>query len=372
MPTLFWLALLLGYLAGVAAAVLLLPARLIQPLTGPLTLATVIALVAFALLLRARVGSRRGRRTEATGAASPQAWTPTNRRSRMTRITSVADDGETAASDGPSETRWPLRIRLEPPGTIGPRELQRLLAEGQVDVGLRPIASLERPDAAVYHALPRVHTADGSHVAPAHYRASAARAGLLGLIDQRLVRRSAELLREARAEGREVIMLCSIAADSLTNAPFGAEIEQRLRDDPKLAGHLVLALDHVVRDQPGLSAMAGLRERGIRFCLRRIGPPPQDAAEVRAGGFDFVLLEAVRFALGAADGEPDPGLPELQRTFGAAGAMLLVGRTGSDDAAIVLPGNWALSADDGAPSIWRARRLPDPADLGSQSRARMA
>src|SRR5688500_11089005 len=35
MPILFWLALLLGYLTGVAAAVLLLPSRLIEPLYGP-------------------------------------------------------------------------------------------------------------------------------------------------------------------------------------------------------------------------------------------------------------------------------------------------------------------------------------------------
>ena len=44
MPILFWLALLLGYLTGVAAAVLLLPSRLIEPLYGPLALTTVLAL----------------------------------------------------------------------------------------------------------------------------------------------------------------------------------------------------------------------------------------------------------------------------------------------------------------------------------------
>ena len=54
MPTLFWLALLLGYLTGVAAAVFQLPAPLIEPLYGPLALATVVVLAAFALLLQLR------------------------------------------------------------------------------------------------------------------------------------------------------------------------------------------------------------------------------------------------------------------------------------------------------------------------------
>ncbi len=192
-----------------------------------------------------------------------------------------------------------------------------------------------------------------SPVAPAHYRASAARGGLLGLIDQRLVRRSAELLRQARAEGREVTIVCGIAADSLSNAAFAAELERRLSDDPDLAGQLVLALDHPAHDLPNVVAIAGLRERGVRFCLRRVGPPVQDAAEVRAGGFDFVLLEAARFALGGPEGAVDPGLLELQRTFGPAAAMLLVGRTGADEAAIALPGSWR-SADDGAFDLARS------------------
>ena len=54
MPSLFWLALLLGFLTGVSAAVLLLPARLIEPLYGPLALTTVVVTAACGALLRLR------------------------------------------------------------------------------------------------------------------------------------------------------------------------------------------------------------------------------------------------------------------------------------------------------------------------------
>ena len=355
MPTLFWLALLLGYLAGVAAAVALLPARLIEPLVGPLALTTVIAVGAFGVLFRLRRAGRRDPYAEAAAGAPDPAPAAAHTHPLGPRASGMAPAAVAAAPEHPPEARWPLQLRLEPPGAIGPRELQRLLAEGRVDVGLRPIASLERPDGALYHALPRLLAADGSHVAPARYRASAARCGLLGLIDQRLLRRSAELLREARAEGREVIIVCGIATDSLGNPAFGAEVEHQMSDDPELSEHLVLALDHAVRDQPGIAALAGMRLRGMRICLRRVGPPPLDAAELGASGFDFVLLEAARFALGAADGRIDPALLELQRTFGPAGPMLLVGRVGFDEEAIALPGNWALSADDGAFDLARSQ-----------------
>jgi hypothetical protein len=41
-------------------------------------------------------------------------------------------------------------------------------------------------------------------------------------------------------------------------------------------------------------------------------------------------------------------LRELQRVFGAVGPTLLVARVGFDEATIELPGEWALTAEDGA------------------------
>ena len=49
----------------------------------------------------------------------------------------------------------------------------------------------------------------------------------------------------------------------------------------------------------------------------------------------------------------EPSLVELQRTFGAAGPVLLVGRTGADRSTIALPGDWARSADDAAYDLAR-------------------
>ncbi len=345
MPTLFWLALLLGYLAGLAAAVVMWP-TLIKPVAGPLVLMTVIAVAAFGVLFRLR---RVRRRASEPVAAAPVRVVPRASHGRPAQPTEApTSEADDAAPEPLPATRWPLLVRLEPPGVLGPRELQEVLAGGRVDVRLRPIASLERPDSALYHALPRLHVGDDSHLAPARYRSTAARCGLLGLIDQRLLRRTAELLREARSEGREVVVVCEIATDSLSNPAFGAELERQLDDDPLLAEHLVLGLDQVVRDQPGVAALARLRARGMRFCLRRVGPPPPDAAGLGAQGFEFVLLDAARFALSTPDGQIDPSLLELQHRFGPAGPMLLVGRVGFHEEAIALPGDWALSADDGA------------------------
>jgi EAL domain-containing protein (putative c-di-GMP-specific phosphodiesterase class I) len=348
-PTLFWLALLLGYLTGVAAAVTFLPGPLIEPLYGPLVLTTVVVLAAFGVLLRLRQARRRA---ATTGAPPQQEASPGGRSDSAGAETGESDtpaaevDPEGRASR--SDDRWPMVVRLEPPGVIGPSELRQILYAGRVDARLRPLASLAQPDAPLYHALPRLRTPDDSCLEPTRYCSTAARCGLLGVIDRLLLLRCVGMLRAARTEGREAVVFCTIAADSLTDPGFVAEVEHQLSDDPKLADSLALALDHTVRDGPSVAALDRLRRRGVRFCLRRIGPPPVEAAELRRSGFDFVLLEAGRFAVGPETARAEPALRELQRVFGAVGPTLLVARVGFDEATIELPGEWALTAEDGA------------------------
>ena len=349
MPTLFWLALLLGYLTGVAAAVLLLPSRLIEPLYGPLALTTVVVIAAFVALLRLR----RVRQAGDPGSAAATHHPPGARHLRGRA--EEADEPDAGAlppdeRERAEDERWPLMVRLEAPGVIGPSELRQTLYQGLVDLRLRPIASLAQPQAALYYALPRLRSVDDQPLEPASYRTTAARAGLLGTIDRLLLLRCVDMLRAARAE-REVTVLCGIAAASLNDPGFIAELEQQLSDDPALAASLVLTLDHALRDRPSVVAATGLRARGVRFCLRRLGPPQLDPAALRAAGFAFVLLEAERFAL-APEGAPDPALLELQRVCGQDDPRLLVGRAAAST--VTFPsGPSALPAGHGAADLAR-------------------
>jgi cyclic-di-GMP phosphodiesterase TipF (flagellum assembly factor) len=350
MPTLFWLALLLGYLTGVAAAVFLLPAPLIEPLYGPLALATVVVLAAFGLLLQLRrVRGRAGR-----AGKPPRHEPPPGERGAAAAGQPEPEapraEGEPAGGDREPDERWPLMVRLEPPGVIGPSELRQILYEGRVDARLRPLADPAAPQAVVYLAQPSLRTLDDRELEPDRYRTTAARSGLLGLIDRLLLLRCAELLRVGRAEGREMLVLCGIAAASLSDPAFLGEVEQQLSDDPKLANALVLTLDHAVRDSTSAAALARLRRRGMRFCLRRTGPPPGAAVELRRSGFEFVLLESGRFALDGESAASEAALLELQALFRGAGPTLLVGRSG----AVELPPARARGAQDRALGIARS------------------
>jgi EAL domain len=332
MPILFWLALLLGYLTGVTAAVLLLPARLIEPLYGPLALTTVLVTGAFGVLLRLR----RLRRVANADDAAPPPPPRTAARPADELDEPEADDepGDELVRPEDRNDRWPLMVRLEPPGVIGPAELRHILYEARVDLRLRPIASLAQPEDAFYHALPRLRGADDQPLEPASWRTTAARSGLLGTLDRLLLLRCVEMLRASRSDDRRTTLVCDIALASLDDPGFVAELGQQLSEDPQIAESLVLALDQVPADRPAVAVAAGLRKRGVRFCLRRLGPPP-NPVQPRAQGFEFLLLDAERFALRPQAGATDPALLELQKLFAAGGPRLLVARRGADSVTIL-------------------------------------
>jgi cyclic-di-GMP phosphodiesterase TipF (flagellum assembly factor) len=344
MPILFWLALLLGYLTGVTAAVLLLPARLVEPLYGPLALTTALVVAAFTVLLRVR----RVRRSADSESAVPPQQPPPGARSLLLGPDDEPDEPEDADRRGhdherSQDERWPLMVRLEPPGVIGPSELRQILYHGRVDVRLRQLAGVAQPEATLYHALPRLRGVNDAPLEPASWLTTAARSGLLGMVDRLLLLRCVDLLRALRADAGEATVVCGIAAASLDDPGFVAELEQQLSEDPRLAEGLVLALDQVVHDRPRRAAATGMRARGLRFCLRRLGPPPLDPAPLRAAGFAFVLLEAERYAR-AQGGELEPALLELQKVFGADGPQLLIARAGA--LSVTLSGDRAPFAAD--------------------------
>jgi EAL domain-containing protein (putative c-di-GMP-specific phosphodiesterase class I) len=332
MPTLFWLALLLGYLAGVSGAILVLPAPLLQPMYGPLAVTTALVVGVAGFLWRSRHRQRRaealepGTTTPDDPARDDQATTHASAAGPLWRR--VAANARRALRSDRPEGSWPLLVRLEPPGVLGPSELRLALDEGRLDALLQPLTNLAVPEAAVQHAVARLRTAEGTPLPPARYRSTAARCGLLGLIDRLLIRECAGALRRAASEGRELSVVCEIATESLNDSGFVGELSHLVVEAPRLARRLVLALDRTRLDQLAKRTLGRFRTLGGRVCLKRIGPPPPDVAALAEQGFDLVMLEARRFTQPPAAGqEVEPALLEIQRRLAAAGLELLVARS---------------------------------------------
>lgn len=332
MSPVFWLALLLGYLVGAGAAMVLLPPEVISPLYGPLALTTVVIVIGVMLMVarhyrrldRPLVTApptgprppRGGRRVAGARPAQPRPESPEEQEHPARRRETT--EASTAA-------RWPIATRGEPPATLSADEVRQALLEERVRVAIRPLEATPSDPSAFHHAVARLCDVGGRPFTPERYRPTLARCGLLGVMDRTVIVHAARVLSRATGE-RQVKLVCGLEAASLSEAALAAALEQLADDVPELLSHLVLELDRQRPDRPGMRLMERLRALGAGFCLHRLTLQGLHAGAVAERGFDHVRVASGR-------GGCDPAAIEV-----LASAGLTVLRSGSEPAILVTPG----------------------------------
>ena len=346
MPVLLWLSLILGYTVGIAAAFFLLPKPMLEPFTGRIVLAStaVLAGALIYFLLRreqpaapdgerpagepagqvgAGVGKARTENGRAAGGAppfDPGAGAPP-----------FDDDGCDDLIGDPAKLEI-LGRRLDDPlargsdGSLSPRELRQILYDGRVDGLIRPSLALPEGREAFQHVIPRLRDLAGGPLEPHTYARTAARCGLTGLIDRVFVIRTLQRITVERRSGERRTACCNIDASSLIAPVFTDGILEFLDDHLELRGHLVLEFERLPGERPARAAMQRLRERGARFCLKRLSAAPIDPERIRTAGFDFIRLAAPRYALLPAVADLLPQLAALQAAADRAGLQIVVDR----------------------------------------------
>ena len=278
-PLLLGLALVLGYAAGIGAALLFLPRPLVEPHFATFVLVglgAIAGLGGVALLTR-RLSMRTNGRDEAEHA--PQ---------HAGSSDGTADPNAAPALVGAQPQEAPL---AGPPCGLRAQELRRVQQEGRVDLFVRPLVCVPPQLFAPYQALTRLRGLDDRHLEPASYLPTAARCGLLGLIDQIFILRAVHAIRQAAADGHEVRLFCALTPASLGSPDVLAEIADFLADHADLAERLVVEIDRVRLSRPSDQALARLRRLGLRLSLRRFMPTGVDARLLARRGVSFVRLE---------------------------------------------------------------------------------
>lgn len=311
MSRLFWLSLLLGYVAGVAIAITFLPGPIVEPFYGALALGTV-ALVGGVSTLVVFAASR-ARQSPAPAAADDDApamqYEAQNGGEPATRKADRGHAGSAVTGSGAE--------------IVTEEALVQILTDGRVDVLALPVASLSDDGFAYAEAVPRLRTAHGRHLEPAEYRTLAARWGLTAEVDRLLLRRCMAVVGSAIAQGQDVRVLCSVAATSLSHPDLITTL-RRLVDDGELVERLIVTVDRTRLHRPARDELVRLVESGLKVCLRRLSIETIDLAGLADGGFSFVKLDAPRHALDPVESELSPPLTRLRQGFERSEITVLV------------------------------------------------
>lgn len=207
-----------------------------------------------------------------------------------------------------AQPQLPLDATFAPPRASGPaplppadaailEEIREALRADRIDLFLQPVVSLPQRKHRYYEVFSRIRRADGAHLLPEQYLPVAQRAGLIAGIDNMLLFRCIQLLRETEKRHQAVGFFYNISAATLADRDFMEEFASYLGRHPNLAAKLVFELGQAELMPDGSFStgfLDGLRRLGFRFSMDQVERLEVDWAEMARHEIRHVKLDAAR------------------------------------------------------------------------------
>jgi cyclic-di-GMP phosphodiesterase TipF (flagellum assembly factor) len=173
--------------------------------------------------------------------------------------------------------------------------VEEALRDSRIDLFLQPIVDLPQRRARFYECFTRIRSGDGTLITPERYIAIAEEEGLVAAIDNMLLFRAVQILRQRRPGKAEFGFFCNISNHSLTDVDFFNQFIEFLSEHRSLAHNLIFefAQPDIRRgDAKTEHALAQLAHLGFRFSLDQTYDLDLDLDGLSRRGFKFVKIEA--------------------------------------------------------------------------------
>ncbi|MBB6252571.1 EAL domain-containing protein [Nitrospirillum iridis] len=175
--------------------------------------------------------------------------------------------------------------------------IREALRSDRVDIFLQPIVSLPQRKHRFYEVFSRIRLEDGSYLTPDRYLGVAARHNLMAPIDNLLLFRCVQLLRETEKRHQNVGFFCNISAATLNDGTFMQEFVQFMGQHANLVQKIIFELSQADLMQGDVFAtgfLDGLRSLGFRFSMDQVDRFDVDWDQLAAHEIRFVKLDAAR------------------------------------------------------------------------------
>ncbi|HEY3521070.1 MAG TPA: response regulator, partial [Rhodanobacteraceae bacterium] len=186
-------------------------------------------------------------------------------------------------------------------------QLEAALRADAFHLIFQPIAPLAGAAEPQYQALLRLRDSSGELHSAAQLIPEASRAGLIGAIDDWVLRRCMDLLAERERGGARLRLFVSQSLDGWKDPARIAALRQQLPASGISRGSLALEFrqeDARAQLRPLIDLSLGLRELGVKLSLAGV-----DREAVAAGLLEHLPLDFIKLAPGAETGAGDlPGL----------------------------------------------------------------
>lgn len=165
----------------------------------------------------------------------------------------------------------------------------------RIELYLQPIVSLPQRKRRFYEAFTRIRAEDGSVVVPDQYIAIAEREGLVAAVDNILLFRCVQLVRQTQRKNQNIGFFCNISAHTLADQRFFHEFIDFMGKNAELAADLIFELPQstLTSHDPGIEEnLARLAGLGFRFSMDQVASLNLDYAGLADRRCKFVKIQA--------------------------------------------------------------------------------
>jgi cyclic-di-GMP phosphodiesterase TipF (flagellum assembly factor) len=159
---------------------------------------------------------------------------------------------------------------LSPANTDGPDDaemldrVKRAIESDRIDLYLQPIVNLANREERYFEAFSRLRNEDGSILRPVDYLEAAERANRIGLIDNMILLRAVQALRDFGAEYEDARIFCNISPATIFDSDFFVKFSDYLDANNDLARRLVFEFTY-----PAVEIMHDRVEKNLDLISRR-------------------------------------------------------------------------------------------------------
>ncbi|MEP2943760.1 MAG: EAL domain-containing protein [Hyphomicrobiales bacterium] len=164
-----------------------------------------------------------------------------------------------------------------------------------VDLYLQPIVTLPQRKPKFYEALSRIRNDEGDLIRPAQYLPSAERSGAMPILDKMLLVRAIQILQRLLTRKSDSVIVCNIAAHSISDTQFFNDFRLLLKSKKNLADHLIFEFNQeTVTSFSAIEeeSIRALKDLGFRFAVDNVTDISMDYQHLTDLGFQFIKVSA--------------------------------------------------------------------------------
>ena len=197
----------------------------------------------------------------------------------------------------PSPSKTPPTLKFEPVSNVNESDAAVLdlvkdaIENDRIDLYLQPIVSLPQRKTRCFEAFSRLRRADGGVIKPADYIDAAERANRIGVVDNMILLRAVQALRQLGPASAQYRMFCNISPATIFDVDFFTRFTDYLDANEDLAQRLVFEFTYPAVEMMHDRVKKNLRlisDRGFSFSVDHIRRFDLNWAALREQNFRYV------------------------------------------------------------------------------------